>query len=504
MSRSTLSIPARDDRVLLAVEDDVSADLLLHRMTRRGIHPKQVEHGKAAAEELESTPFDLVIIEAQFPGLTGLELLKYMPSEEIAGNPQVILLGEGGDNEEVIRAFELGAAEYLKRPFAPEVALARIVRFLGKDRFVSRPPSASVLPVIPMPATTLSGGLSLFDLMSGLTAVFIVMALILALVAVVTHARAESRKRVRRKMEEKWKGLLLDVLADDKDPQDLVDQVPESKKRIFLEFLVPYAVTFEGRAQELLVHLAKPFLIHLEGDLEKRDPGTRARTLQLFGLLGDASCWGLLRKSLDDPSQTVAYTGFKWLARRGPPRAATPLLEHLHRFSGFSVNRISSTLVHLGTEAAPVLRSYLSDETQTPFVRVVCAETLRWIGDAQSAPVAAQLLVYEPHPELTAALLRLLRRVGQPEHAPLVRSYCNDDVDFVRIHAARALGQIGNPQDDRKLLRNLVMDTRSRWTAINAARSLKELDQTRPLHYLSRTNHEHASLATRVIKEPVR
>lgn len=508
MSRPTISIPAAsEDRVLLALEDDVSAELLTHRMIRRGIHPERAESGSEAIYKLQNTPYDLVIIETRFPGLTGLELLQHSPSEEIAGEPRIILLGQGGDNQEIIRAFELGAAEYIQRPFAPEVALARIVRFLGDGRqLVSRPPSAAVLPLLATPASfsgLLEGSISPAELMIGITAVLIFLAFILATLAITSHLRAKTQEQEERDVTTTWKELLLDILAGDAPPARLIQEVAPNQQRLFLEFLVPYAVTFEGETKRLLIQLAKPFMIRLEQDLERWGVGRRARAVQLFGLLGDASCRGILRARLDDPSKIVAYTAFQWLARRGHPQHDTqPLLKRLDRFSNYDAKQLSSLLVKLGPSAAPMIRSYLRDEHNSTFVRLVCAETLRWMGDAETAPIAAQILVYEPHPELVASLLRLLRRVGRPEHAPLVRSYCQSEVPFIRIHAARALGQIGHPEDDRKLLRSLVTDTRSRWVALNAAKSLKELNQTTPLHHLSRTNHEYAPLASQILKEP--
>lgn len=505
MSRPTISIPAGNEQVLLAVEDEVSADLLLHRMTRRGIHPEHVEDGEEAFNRIQVKAYDLILIETRLPGLTGLELLRRTPSDEIAGDPQIILLGRRGNNEEIVRAFELGAVEYIQRPFAPEVALARIFRFLGTSHhLVSRTPAAGCVLLTPGPVSV--GGVlesgTLLAFMGGIAGVFVILAFVFAGIAMVTHLREKGRERRRHTLRQQWKTQLLDVLAADLPPQRLIDQVSSSQERLFLEFLVPYAATLEGRAQELLTRLATPFLTHLEEDLQARNAGRRARTVQLFGMLGDASCRGILRRCLDDPSPLVARTAFRWLARRGRPRDAEFILSRLDRLSNYDVSQLSSAMVHLGEEAAPVLRSCLGDDAQPTFVRIVCAETLRWMGDGEAASLGAQLLVYGTDPELTAALLRLLRRVGRPEHAPIVRSYCDSDVSFVRIHAARALGQIGDPDDDEKILRDLVSGAESRWVALNAAKSLTELDQKAPLRLLSRSGHERADLAASVLKEP--
>jgi two-component system phosphate regulon response regulator PhoB len=501
-SPPTRSIPPSGKRVLLAVEDDVSADLLAHRLSRRGLQPARAEHGGAAVTQLGRTRFDLVVIETRLPGLTGLELLRRVPTDDIVGRPLIVLLGQQGNDEEIVRAFELGAAEYIARPFSPAVALARILRFLGAgSELVSRTPAAAGLLLVSPWLPDAAGPLGLMVL---LTALLLSGAVLLALTATLLHAHATLREHRRARLEATWRPLLLRVLAGDAPPDALVDRVSPSRERLFLSFLVPYAARFEGRARSLISRLAAPFLARLEADLDRRRPGTRARAVQLLGLLGDASCRAPLRRCLDDPSPLVTYTAFRWLSRRGDSEDASALLGRIDRLSGVSTTQLSSSLVHLGAEAAPTLRSALADETASPTVRVVCAETLRWMGDGEAAPLAAQLLADEPEPELTAALLRLLRRVGCPEHALLVRSYCDSDIPFVRIHAARALGQIGDPDHDRTRLRRLVTGARSRWVAYNAAKSLTELGRPAPLHHLSQSPHARADLADSVLNEPPR
>lgn len=501
-SPPTRSIPATDKRVLLAVADDGSADLLAHRLSRRGLQPARAEYGAAAARQLERSRFDLVVIETRLPGLTGLELLRRLPTEDVVGRPLIVLLGQQGNDEEVVRAFELGAAEYIARPFSPEVALARILRFLGSgSELVSRTPAAAGLLLASpwLPGT--SGPLGVMIL---LTALLLSAAVLLALTATLFHAHAVVRERRRDRLTGAWRPLFFEVLAGDAPPDALIGRVSPAQERLFLSFLAPYAARFEGRARTLIARLAAPFLARLEADLDRRRAGTRARAVQLLGLLGDDSCRAPLRRCLHDPSPLVTYTAFRWLSRRGSPEDAAALLDRIDRLSGVSVKQLSSSLVHLGAEAAPPLRSALADEAASSTVRVVCAEALRWMGDGEAAPLAAQLLADEPEPELTAALLRLLRRVGRPEHALLARSYCDSDVPFVRIHAARALGQIGHPDHDRTRLRRLVTGAGSRWVAYNAAKSLTELDQPVPLHHLSRSTHARADLANTVLNEPQR
>jgi Response regulators consisting of a CheY-like receiver domain and a winged-helix DNA-binding domain len=66
-----------------------------------------------------------MVAQARLPGRTGLELLRQVPYLD----PAVILLGREGNDETIVRTFEFWAADYITRPFAPGIAVARILRF---------------------------------------------------------------------------------------------------------------------------------------------------------------------------------------------------------------------------------------------------------------------------------------------------------------------------------------------------------------------------------------
>ena len=331
------------------------------------------------------------------------------------------------------------------------------------------------------------------------TAFFTMLAFLAAVGALGLHLWHRGRARRARQRELEWRPFLLDGLAGARPPEALVNRVAEDEGRAFLAFLVPYALAIEGEEEQFIRAVAAPFLDIVRGSLSSRRPMERAQAVRRLGLLGGTRYTAALRDALTDPSLVVAQTALGWLARRGTVDDARLILEHLDRFAGADRRQVSSALVELGEGAAPLFREALTDEARSTFVRVVCAEALRWLGDGASADVAASLLDSGGEsPELTAALLRLLRRVGRRTHTPIIRRYCDAEIPFVRIHAARALGQIGTP-DDEALLADLVEFDEARWVALSAARSLVELDRPGAIHHLRDSDHPRASLAQGVL-----
>jgi DNA-binding response OmpR family regulator len=112
------------DDVLLAVEHDISAELLADRLDRAGLAVRRVKNGRRA-ESIMGQGIGVVVAEVRLGGRTGLELVRGHPPLD----PPIILLGRRGNDEEVVRAFDLGAADYITRPFSPRIATARIRRF---------------------------------------------------------------------------------------------------------------------------------------------------------------------------------------------------------------------------------------------------------------------------------------------------------------------------------------------------------------------------------------
>lgn len=138
------SVPARTDAdsVLLAVEHAVSAELLADRLERKGLGVERVKDGRQAEREITAGTCGVVVAEVRLTGCTGLELLRRVP----VFDPPILLLGRRGNDEEVVRAFELGAADYITRPFSPRIATARVCRFYRLQMEVDSPLSVQDEP----------------------------------------------------------------------------------------------------------------------------------------------------------------------------------------------------------------------------------------------------------------------------------------------------------------------------------------------------------------------
>ena len=121
-------------RVLVAEDDEISATILTHRLTKEGVDVAHYIDGREAFEAaLERTP-DLVILDVKMPGMDGFEVLARLREEPAFERKPIILLTSMGSEADVVRGFQLGADDYILKPFSPVELSARVWRLLRRGR----------------------------------------------------------------------------------------------------------------------------------------------------------------------------------------------------------------------------------------------------------------------------------------------------------------------------------------------------------------------------------
>jgi DNA-binding response OmpR family regulator len=118
----------------LLVDDDARLpDMLKAFLEPQGVVLSLAPSGVAALNLLDRKTFDVVILDVMMPGMDGLEVLRRLRSKS---NVPVIMLTARGDEADRIVGLELGADDYLPKPFSPRELLARLralVRRSGPD-----------------------------------------------------------------------------------------------------------------------------------------------------------------------------------------------------------------------------------------------------------------------------------------------------------------------------------------------------------------------------------
>ncbi len=123
-------------RFFLVVDDDENNRYTLTRRLRQLGHPNVVtaENGRIALERIRGQSFDIVLLDIMMPELSGYDVLEQLHAEGRLANLPVIVISALEDIESVVRCIELGAEDYLTKPFNPTLLNARITAALEKKR----------------------------------------------------------------------------------------------------------------------------------------------------------------------------------------------------------------------------------------------------------------------------------------------------------------------------------------------------------------------------------
>lgn len=124
----------------LLVVDDIewNRELLRRRLQRRGHTIEIAENGRLAIEKLKTQSFDIVLLDIMMPGVNGYQVLEWMKKEDILPSTPVIVISAVAEIDSVVRCIELGAEDYLFKPFNPILLNARIKAVLEKKRLRDR------------------------------------------------------------------------------------------------------------------------------------------------------------------------------------------------------------------------------------------------------------------------------------------------------------------------------------------------------------------------------
>ena len=121
---------------LLVVDDvDDNRFALTRRLAREGYkNVTTAADGRQALALLNSQQFDLVLLDIMMPNLNGYDVLEHMKADERLRHIPVIMISAVDELDSVIRCIELGAEDFLPKPYNPTLLRARVGAALGRKR----------------------------------------------------------------------------------------------------------------------------------------------------------------------------------------------------------------------------------------------------------------------------------------------------------------------------------------------------------------------------------
>ena len=118
---------------ILVVDDEKDIlELVEYNLAKGGYKAACASSGEEALKLARAKPPDLIVLDLMLPGMDGLEVCKILKHDDRTAHVPIVMLTARGEEADVVTGLELGADDYIVKPFSPRVLLARIKAVLRR------------------------------------------------------------------------------------------------------------------------------------------------------------------------------------------------------------------------------------------------------------------------------------------------------------------------------------------------------------------------------------
>jgi two-component system, OmpR family, response regulator VicR len=119
-------------KILICEDDSMTLQALEHSIRQEGYTTVTARDGLEAKSILDNESIDFVLTDLHMPNIDGLELIEHIRNK-LKKNFPIIMLTRVGSEDTVLKAFEIGADDYITKPFSPKELSLRIKRALMRN-----------------------------------------------------------------------------------------------------------------------------------------------------------------------------------------------------------------------------------------------------------------------------------------------------------------------------------------------------------------------------------
>lgn len=133
---------------ILVVDDEEDIlELVSYNLMREGYRITCVETGeKAIQSALKDSP-DLIVLDLMLPGLSGLEVTRQLKNDQKTSHIPIVMLTAKGEESDVVAGLEMGADDYVTKPFSPKILNARIKAVIRREIDTAKNPLSDEISV---------------------------------------------------------------------------------------------------------------------------------------------------------------------------------------------------------------------------------------------------------------------------------------------------------------------------------------------------------------------
>ena len=117
-------------RILVVEDEEDIRNLLVFNLQKKNFIAYEAENGEKALSLIRDNKFDLILLDLMLPGINGLDLSSILKNDETTSSVPIIMLTAKGEESDIVKGLEIGADDYITKPFSIQVLIARINNIL--------------------------------------------------------------------------------------------------------------------------------------------------------------------------------------------------------------------------------------------------------------------------------------------------------------------------------------------------------------------------------------
>jgi two-component system phosphate regulon response regulator PhoB len=130
--------------LVLIVEDEPEiAELIEFHAERAGMHARKVHSGRIALDVIKREKPDLIVLDLMLPDIDGLEVCRRLKQSDDTRMIPIVMVTAKGEEADIVAGIELGADDYVTKPFSPRVLMARLRNVLRRNGVADEPSPTS-------------------------------------------------------------------------------------------------------------------------------------------------------------------------------------------------------------------------------------------------------------------------------------------------------------------------------------------------------------------------
>ena len=141
---SEMNNPQKENILIVDDEEDI-LQLITYNLTKEGYSVIGVGTGEKAVEIANSKPPDIIVLDLMLPGIDGLEVCKRLKNDSLTNHIPILMLTAKSEDSDIVIGLELGADDYMIKPFSPKVLTAKIKALLRRKSVLEPESGDSVI-----------------------------------------------------------------------------------------------------------------------------------------------------------------------------------------------------------------------------------------------------------------------------------------------------------------------------------------------------------------------